>query len=1132
MGIGDERSSPVPRRICKRRSQGCLRIAYEDERLLILQRGDQCLWSHQARFAERAERAIRSQVKELDIHFAAQGITTGADRPAHASAIGQSLEGADAQSRFGERLREPCDRRNTHAHACERSGTDRDGKERNLFESKPGATEEEIHILVERLRVRSRTPAPQDGQQFRPPLKGDASALRRRVHSQNQRRFRSADRPCRLSVRIAHLTRSTAELYILHPYGDNASARGANRARHLRSARTPQGSRMSSGSLTPMLKQYHEIKRRYPGTLLFFRLGDFYELFYEDAIIGARELDITLTARHKERGAPVPMCGVPHHAVMGYIAKLIRKGYRVALCDQVEEPKSSTKLVRREVVRIITPGTVLEGQLLEASQNNYLAAICGTGEAAAASFLDVSTGEFVVTEFVGERAWEQLLEQMEAFAPREVVYPKSLESLLAVYVRRETAPSEEGVDRERPLEPTVFDRTARTPLDDWVFDVAHAHSLLCEHFGVSTLEGFDLAGHDLAVQAAGAALHYVRETQRAHAAHISGISFFRPSEFMILDPTTVRNLELVEALDGSREHTLFAVLNATATAMGARLLRQWILRPCCRRAEIVARLDAVEDLVRRTVLRDQVRAHLKRIQDLERLLARVTMGTATPRDLAAVRHSLAVVPEIKEMLGEATASLLEALRESLDELSDLRALLEAALVENPPATLGEGPTIREGFHAELDEVRALVADGKSYIARLEHRERARTGIPSLKVKFNQVFGYFIEVSKANLHLVPPDYERKQTLVGAERFTTRELKEYEAKVLGAEERILELERELFHGLREEVARATRRLQATARALAYLDVVAALAETAVRRHYRRPVVTEGDELIIRAGRHPVVEVQLGRFVPNDLYMNNTTDRILIITGPNMGGKSVYLRQAALICIMAQIGSFVPAEEARLGLVDRIFTRVGSSDSVAGGRSTFMVEMIETAKILNTATPRSLILLDEVGRGTATFDGLSIAWAVAEYLHNNANHAAKTLFATHYHELTELARVLPGVRNYQVLVKESRGEILFLHKVVEGSANKSYGIEVARLAGLPPSVIARAREILENLEANELDPMGRPRLAEHLPSREGWKRQPSLFEAAHRSLLEQLRALDVDRLSPEEAKRWLQEAKKKLL
>jgi DNA mismatch repair protein MutS len=889
---------------------------------------------------------------------------------------------------------------------------------------------------------------------------------------------------------------------------------------------------MSSGSLTPMLKQYHEIKRRYPGTLLFFRLGDFYELFYEDAIIGARELEITLTARHKERGAPVPMCGVPHHAVMGYIAKLIRKGYRVALCDQVEEPKSSTKLVRREVVRIITPGTVLEGQLLEASENNYLAAVCGTGEAVAASFLDVSTGEFVVTEFVGERAWEQLLEQMEAFAPREVVYPKSLESLVAVYVRGEAAPSEEGVDRERPRERTVFDRAARTPLDDWVFDVTHAQSLLCEHFGVSTLDGFDLAGHDLAVQAAGAALHYVRETQRAHAAHISGISFFRPSEFMILDPTTVRNLELVEALDGSREHTLFAVLNATVTAMGARLLRQWILRPCCRLAEIGARLDAVEELVRRTVLRDQVRARLKRIQDLERLLARVTMGTATPRDLAAVRHSLAVVPEIKELLREATASLLEVLRESLDELSDLRALLEAALVENPPAALGEGPTIQRGFHAELDELRALVADGKSYIARLEQQERARTGIPSLKVKFNQVFGYFIEVSKANLHLVPPDYERKQTLVGAERFTTRELKEYEAKVLGAEERILELERELFHGLREEVARATRRLQATARALAHLDVVAALAETAVRRHYRRPVVTEGDELLIRAGRHPVVEVQLGRFVPNDLYMNNTTDRLLIITGPNMGGKSVYLRQAALICILAQMGSFVPAEEARVGLVDRIFTRVGSSDSVAGGRSTFMVEMIETAKILNTATPRSLVLLDEVGRGTATFDGLSIAWAVAEYLHNNANHAAKTLFATHYHELTELARVLPGVRNYQVMVKESRGEILFLHKVVEGSANKSYGIEVARLAGLPRSVIARAREILENLEANELDPMGRPRLAEHLPGREGWKRQPSLFEAAHRSLLEELRALDVDRLSPEEAKRWLQEAKKKLL
>jgi DNA mismatch repair protein MutS len=889
---------------------------------------------------------------------------------------------------------------------------------------------------------------------------------------------------------------------------------------------------MNRGSLTPMLKQYHEIKRRYPGTLLFFRLGDFYELFYEDAIIGARELEITLTARHKERGAPVPMCGVPHHAVMGYIAKLIRKGYRVALCDQVEEPTSSTKLVRREVVRIIPPGTVLGGRQVAAGEGNLLAAVCGMADAAAAGFLDLSTGEFVVTEFTGERAWEQLLEQMEAFAPREVLYPKALEPLLNAYRPRETTSSEEGADRERPIVSTVLDRATRTPLEDWVFDFAYAHALVCEHFGVSTLEGFDLVGHDLAVQAAGAVLHYVRETQRAQAAHITGLSFFRPADFMILDPTTVRNLELVEALDGSREHTLFAVLNATETAMGARLLRQWILRPCARLAEITARLDAVEELVRRTVWRDQVRTRLKRVQDLERLLARVNMGTATPRDLVAVRQSLAVVPEVKELLREAEASLLQVLQESLDELSDVRALLEAALVENPPATLGEGPTIRSGFHAELDELRALATDGKSYIAQLEQRERIRTGISSLKVRFNQVFGYFIEVSKANLHLVPPEYERKQTLVGAERFTTPELKEYEAKVLGAEERILQLERELFLKVREEVARATRRLQATARALAHLDVLAALAEMAVRRHYRRPVVTEGDEIDIRAGRHPVVEAQLGRFVPNDLHMNNTTDRVLIITGPNMGGKSVYLRQAALICLMAQMGSFVPAEEARLGLVDRIFTRVGSSDSVAGGRSTFMMEMIETAKILNTATPRSLVLLDEVGRGTATFDGLSIAWAVVEYLHNNANHAAKTLFATHYHELTELARVLPGVRNYQVLVKEAKGEILFLHRVVEGSANKSYGIEVARLAGLPRSVIARAREILENLEANELDPMGRPRLAEHLPGREGWQRQPSLFETAQRSLLDELRALDVDRLSPEEAKRWLQHAKQKLL
>lgn len=885
--------------------------------------------------------------------------------------------------------------------------------------------------------------------------------------------------------------------------------------------------------LTPMLKQYHETKRRYPGTLLFFRLGDFYELFYEDALIGSKELEITLTARHKERGAPVPMCGVPHHALHAYVAKLIRKGYRVAICDQVEEPTGRSKLVKREVVRIITPGTAIESQLLEASDHNYLAAIAGTPTEMGAAFLDLSTGDFFATEFSGDDAGERIVEQLDAFGVREILYPKSLEDFLSARVSGPESDEPSGATVEQfAREATVLQRATRTPLDDWAFDVDYAATLLVDHLGVAVLDGFGLTGHTQAIRAAGAALHYARETQQAQASHITEISFFQPSDYMILDPSTVRHLELVQQLDGGKDHTLFAVLNATETAMGARLLKQWILRPSVNLAELNTRLDAVEELKNALMRRDQLRQHLKRVQDVERLLARINLGTATARDLIGLNQSLSAVPLIKEVLAESSSSLLEVLRESLDELDDVRELIGRAISDHPPASLAEGGTIRPGYSAELDQLRALASDSKGAIAAIERRERQRTGIASLKVKFTSVFGYFIEVSKANLHLVPSDYERKQTLVGAERFTTPELKEYERKILSAEQRIAELEGELFHDVRRQVASATRRIQQTARALAHLDVLAALAETAARRNYCRPLLTEDDEIFIKEGRHPVVETQVDRFIPNDLFINNTTDRLLIVTGPNMGGKSVYLRQAALICILAQIGSFVPAREARLGLVDRIFTRVGTSDDVARGRSTFMTEMIETAKILHTATPRSLVLLDEIGRGTATFDGLSLAWAVAEYLHNNANHAARTLYATHYHEMTDLEKVLPGVRNYQALVKETPGGIVFLHKIVEGRANKSYGIEVARLAGLPQSVIARAREILANLEANELDPMGRPKLARHLPSRADWKEQPTLFDSTNHQIIEELRQLNLDRLSPEQAKEVLAALKRKLV
>ncbi|MGE3435222.1 MAG: DNA mismatch repair protein MutS [Blastocatellales bacterium] len=859
--------------------------------------------------------------------------------------------------------------------------------------------------------------------------------------------------------------------------------------------------------LTPMLRQYHEIKKQHPGALLFFRMGDFYELFFDDALIGSREMEITLTARHKERGNPVPMCGIPYHAATSYIAKLVKKGYRVAICEQTEDPKSTTKLVRREVVRVVTPGTALENQLLEAKQNCYLASICGSGEGMGLAILDILTGEFLATQFHGETAWQRIQEQLEVFSPREIVFPNSLTPLLNSALRqsdRASQPDQPGQASgtnqalnstgyieditPKPLSLSdsgsyfLFDTTP-TPLDDWIFGFDHADSLLRSQLGVSSLEGFGLIERKYAVCAAGAAVHYVNETQQTQASHLSEISYFETNDYLVLDAPTVNNLELVASQDGKQAHSLFGVLDETMTGMGARLLRQWLLRPSVKLGEIEARLDSVEELKSSAIKRDRLRQKLEPMADLERLAGKITLGRANARDLIAMRQSIEVLPALRQLLTDSRASLLQVLAENLDELEDIRSLISNAIADEPPATTSEPGMIRDGFNAELDELRNLARSGKSYIAAIEARERGRTGISSLKVKFNNVFGYFIEISNSNRDRVPSDYERKQTLVNSERYTTPELKEYEAKVLGAEERILELEVQLFAELRKQIAQEARRIQGVARAIALLDAVASLAEVAARRNYVRPQLHEGDEIEIRAGRHAVIETLGERFVPNDLLINNTTDRLLIITGPNMGGKSVFLKQTALIVILAQIGSFVPANSAKIALVDRIFTRVGASDNLARGRSTFMVEMTETSNILNTASARSLVLLDEVGRGTATFDGLSLAWAIAEYLHDNARHSSKTLFATHYHEMTELAKMRPGVQNYQVAVSESKGEIVFLRKVVPGSASKSYGIEVARLAGLPKSVVERAREILTNLEQNELDVTGKPKFARHL-------------------------------------------------
>src|SRR5215475_12229871 len=894
--------------------------------------------------------------------------------------------------------------------------------------------------------------------------------------------------------------------------------------------------------LTPMLRQYHEIKKQHPGTLLFFRLGDFYELFFDDALIGSREMEITLTARHKERGNPVPMCGVPYHAAQGYIAKLVKKGYRVAICEQTEDPKSGAKLIRREVIRVITPGTALENQLLETKQNCYLASICGSGAGMGLSVLDVSTGEFLATQFQGDSAWQRLQEQLEVFAPREIVFPNSI--ALLIKPKRETdradgsktatVPLSDAGIRPAPLSDSEFSlssESALTPLDDWIFGFDHADSLLRSQFGVTSLDGFGLTGHEYAVCAAGAAIHYINETQKASASHLSEISYFETNDYLVLDAPTVNNLELVISQDGNPAHSLFGVLDETMTGMGARLLRQWVLRPSVRISEIETRLDSVEELKTSAIKRDRLRQKLEPMADLERLAGKITLGRANARDLIALRQSIEVIPPLRQVLTDSRASLLQVLVENLDELEDIRSLISTAIANDPPATTSEPGMIRDGFNAELDELRNLARSGKSYIAAIEARERGRTGVSSLKVKFNNVFGYFIEISNSNKDRVPADYERKQTLVNSERYTTPELKEYETKVLGAEERILELEARIFIELRNQIALEIRRIQGVARAVALLDAVASLAEVAAKRNYVRPKLHEGDEIEIRAGRHPVIETLGERFVPNDVYLNNSTDRLLIVTGPNMGGKSVWLKQTASIVILAQMGSFVPANSAKIAMVDRIFTRVGASDNLARGRSTFMVEMTETANILNTATTRSLILLDEVGRGTSTFDGLSLAWAIAEYLRDSSQHAAKTLFATHYHEMTELAKLLPGVRNYQMAVKESDGAIVFLRRVVEGSASKSYGIEVARLAGLPRTVTDRAREILLNLEANELDVTGKPKLARHLPSRKN-NPQPTLFEAANDAVVDELRNMDVDSIPDDAALDALRKLRAKLM
>ncbi len=865
---------------------------------------------------------------------------------------------------------------------------------------------------------------------------------------------------------------------------------------------------MSVEAATPLMRQYLAAKEQAPKALLFFRLGDFYELFYEDAVTAARELEITLTSRNKEKGEPVPMCGVPHHAAEGYIARLLQRNYRVAICEQMEVPGPGKKLVRREITRVVTPGTATEANVLRSRENNYLAAATLHGDRAGLAWVDLSTGEFRTTE-IDAAELAPLIEQCGA---RELLVSEAL---------RPVGDSLSGL------------RILLTEVEAWTHEPAYASQLLREHFRLLSLDGCGLAERPLATGGAGALLHYLRETQKSALDHLEVPSFLERGADLVLDAVTIRNLELFDPifsqdLDGNRQATLIATVDRTRTSMGARLLRRRMLRPSRDLPEIEARLDAVAELIRATIPRGELTLLLGEVLDVERLLARITLGTAGPRELVALAKSLEQAPRLRAHLAGCQAARLAALHGALDDIPPLRELLRAAIADEPPASLNDGGTVRDGHHPHLDELRDLSRNAKRYLAEIETRERERTGIASLKVRFNSVFGYYIEISKANLANVPADYDRKQTLVNAERFITPELKELETKILEAEERMLAIEREVFDAVRHAVLAHTARIKATAAAIAELDVHTGLATLATESSYCRPRFSSEGVMRIEAGRHPVIEKLMRedsqRFIPNDLYLDNGKQFLAIITGPNMGGKSTYLRQTALIALLAQMGSFVPADAALLPLVDRIFTRIGAADNLARGRSTFMVEMTETAAILNTASADSLILLDEIGRGTATYDGLALAWGVAEFIQRRLG--SKTLFATHYHELTVLADRLPGVVNLQVKVKESGDKIIFLRRVEPGAADRSYGIEVARLAGLPQSLILRAREILKLHEKAE------SKVSEEIaPSPSKPSMQIQLFEPVTHGIAERIREINLDELRPIEALQLLSELQREL-
>ena len=867
--------------------------------------------------------------------------------------------------------------------------------------------------------------------------------------------------------------------------------------------------------VTPMMRQYLEIKAEHPDAILFFRLGDFYEMFLEDAVTASKILDITLTSRNKNSdGTDVPMCGIPYHSAAPYLAKLVGAGQKVAICEQVEDPKTVKGIVKRKVVRVVTPGLVLDGDTLTPKENNYLLSLFSrSGDVWGLSTLDITTGEFRVTELQGR---ESLLAEVVCISPREILLSEEL--------------------RESPLLRSlapVLDGVSLSYLAEWVYDPDYAKRLFTSQFGVQSPDSLGCGALKEGLLAASAVLHYLQDTQKSAVGHITGITPYTTAEFLVLDESTRRNLELTTTLSENRKKgSLLGLLDRTVTAMGGRKIKHWINYPLISVEKIKDRLDGTEELLKNPGRRSEILSLLSGVHDLERLNGRISLASAGAKDLVALKESLLRLPALLAALAGSESALLRQIYQETDPLEDVAELITRGVVENPPFLLRDGGIIADGYHPELDELRAVSREGKGFIARLEAQEKSRTGISSLKIRYNKVFGYYIEVTKSNLSAIPDNYVRKQTLANAERYITEELKEYEDKVLNAEERISGLEYSLFQELRESVAAQGERIARTADKLALLDVLAGLAELAHEQGYCRPDVNEADTILIRDGRHPVVEASSlsERFVPNDVLLDTTENQLIIITGPNMAGKSTFMRQVALITHMAQIGSFVPATEATIGIVDRIFTRVGASDNLARGQSTFMVEMMEAAHILRNATSRSLIILDEIGRGTSTFDGVSIAWAVAEYLHDTESCAAKTLFATHYHELTELAVTRKRIKNFNIAVREWNDQIIFLRKIVEGGTSHSYGIQVARLAGLPPEVIERAKEILVNLEKGEYVEGGVPRIAR------GKRQSPPvvsaqlpLFTEAEDSLRKRLEGISISSLTPLEALNILDQLKR---